>query len=107
MIHISRREDPIAAIDTTELFEEYLETCCGEAEMAQWVMRHLDEANVGLTESVQAMLAEALSYLGKRELIEQVVLNEHDRRAYPDYRRWCLEALEGERARAIREGVAR
>ena len=98
--------DPIAAVDTAALFRDYLEANCSEPELLQWVMRHAERSNFSLTESARAMMSEAFSYLSQRELIDQVVLNEHDRLSVPGYKRWCMQELEAQRERAIREGAA-
>ena len=95
----------MATVDTAELFREYLESQCSEDELVQWVMRHLDHANFGMTDVTRAMFAEAISYQCTRELVEQVVLNEQDRRAHAGYRRWCRAALEADEEQRVREGA--
>lgn len=106
MTQPTRIWDPIAGADTPELFREYLERCCGKEELARWVMRHMELSSVGMTECVHAIMEEAVSYLSQGELVEQVMLNEHERRRCPGYRRWCARAIEAEREREAREGVA-
>lgn len=97
--------DPLAVVDAAELFREYLDRNCADEELVQWVMRQMEDDNVGLTDSVRAILEEAVGYLSRGELIEQIMLNEQDRRRYPGYRRWCIRALEARREREVREGA--
>ena len=98
--------NPLASVDSVHLFRDFLEANCAEPELVQWVMRHLDRSPFGLTDSTRAIVAEAISYLSQRELIDQVVLNEHDRLSIPGYKRWCIQELEVQREREVRNGSA-
>jgi hypothetical protein len=105
MMRRERAWDPIVAVDTPELFREYLQSECSDEELVQWVMRKQQRSNFALTESATAIISEALGYLTRAELIELVALNEDDRCACPAYRRWCISAMEAREERRVREGV--
>ena len=106
MTRYSRTWDPLAAVDSRDLFRDYLEAACSDEELVQWVMRHLHADGV-LTEAVSLIITEAVGYLCRRELIEQVVRREQERLKYPGYRRWCIRALEADRERRLLEGSVR
>lgn len=101
---MSRCDDAIAAADSTELFEEYLGTFFTEGQLVGLVMQHLEGSGVTLSDAVREVLADALGCLTQRELVEQVVLNEADRRAWAGYHKRCCEEAEARRAREAQGG---
>jgi hypothetical protein len=105
MTRHERTYDPIATVDSPDFFREYLRSSCSEEELAQWVMRHVEQSGLGMTDSVRAIVSEAVGYLPRGEMIEQVVLNERERQKSPGYRRWCIAELEAREERIVREGA--
>ena len=101
----TRTWDPIATVDSPAQFRLYLQRECTDRELVSWVMKQLEGRDALLTETVRGVLGEAVGYLGRAELIEQIVLNEPERRSCPGYRRWCLEVLEARKEQRMKEGA--
>jgi len=97
--------DTLAVVDTEDLFKGYLERCCTEADLVGWVMRRFDASDVAMSDTVRAIVEEAIGCLTRGELTEQVMLNVEGRRDDDGYRQWCLAAVEYEQEREVRDGA--
>ncbi len=97
-----RNPNPIAEADTDDLFEHYLRRTASDARLADWVIEHIEDSGVKLTDAARSVFVEALGCLTKEELIAQVMRNQTDRRAARDYHTWCLEEAEALAARKAR-----
>ena len=94
-----------AQTDTRELFREYLERGCTEAELTEWVMRQIDGSDFAVRRPTRGIIEEAVGYLARGELVEQVLLNEDDPGGNDGYRQWRQDAVEEVEERRVREGV--
>ena len=97
-----RGENPVANADTDELFKHYLRNSASDARLVDWVIEHITDSGLELTDAARSVLVEALDCLTGEELIEQIVRNQADHRAARGYHRWCLEEAEALATRKAR-----
>ena len=94
MILPGRIDDPIIWFDTRQVFREFLAESRTSEELLDLVLARFFAVPVVMTPQVRAVVTDALSYLNRTELIDQVEANVKDRLSWPDYVQWCRARLD-------------